>query len=386
MTHDLWPPIGAIRSALGAAPADDGHAPPSPAGEAATLSFVALPNEPAAPAGSNSGDAQDAPALLLPLVELARRRQAVIERAFNARWAPGRLLSVVHEGRLLGVLLDRCVDGQLWHGWMAAAETDWAGPFDVLLEPDDEPFEPSFGLVQTWNTLSLRAAPQLCARVVGEISATRLAAVRAVHDDSAAAVLPAVDPAPGRIGLRTVAGTFTVLSGTPLGTDDPRSAYQAAYREVGLQLSRALQDLPPSAGRTDPLQASSSSSAAATADGPWRRFTRWFRADALVRPAFALLALVVVVQNAGWWGAAGDEEVRFRSAPVGAGASAPVDLVLRFKPGVQLDEARRLLQAASAEVVGGPDPQGAWQLRLVDPARGRERLEASALVESVRLP
>lgn len=378
MTHDLWPPIGAIRSALGAAPADDGRVPaPSPSADEAVLSFVAAPGAPAAPAGS-PGDAPDAPALLLPLVELARRRQAVVERAFNARWAPGRLLSVVHEGRLLGVLLDRCVDGQLWHGWMAAAETDWAGPFDVLLEPDDEPFEPSFGLVQTWNALSLRAVPQLCARVVGEISATRLAAVRAVHDECVAAVPLAIEPAPGRIALRTAAGSFSVLSGTPLGADDPRAAYQAAYREAGLRLSRALQDLPRGAGGTDSPPAT---------DRPWRRFAQWFRADALVRPAFALLALVVVVQNAGWWGgAANDDDVRFRSPPAAAGASAPVDLVLRFRPGVQLDEARRLLQAASAEVVGGPDPQGAWQLRLVDPARGRERLEASALVESVRVP
>ena len=73
------------------------------------------------------------------------------QRAFTARWAPGRLVSVLHEGRLLGVLLDKCVHGELWQGWMAASEADWASAFDVLLEPGDEPFEPMFGLIQAWN-------------------------------------------------------------------------------------------------------------------------------------------------------------------------------------------------------------------------------------------
>jgi hypothetical protein len=177
--------------------------------------------------------------LLMPLTELARRREAVAHRAFPARWAPGRLVGVMHEGRLLGVLLDRCIEGERWQGWMAAGEADWAGAFDVLLEPGDEPFEPMFGVVQAWNVITLAPSPRLCARVLGELSATRLAAVRAVHDEWAAHAAPDIAPEPGRIALRGVGGAFSVLSGTPLGPQDPRADYQGLYRDAGLQLGRA---------------------------------------------------------------------------------------------------------------------------------------------------
>ncbi|RZI89472.1 MAG: hypothetical protein EOP78_17095, partial [Variovorax sp.] len=212
--HELWPPLGLIRSTF---VPEEGVAVAAASDTRAMTGPGAGMRSAAAPAAE-----ADAPDLLLPLAELARRRDAVAARAFPARWAPGRLVSVLHEGRLIGVLLDKCVQGELWQGWLAASETDWAGAFDVLLEPEDEPFEPMFGLIQTWNALTLRQTPQLCARVLGEVSATRLAAIRAVHDEWAAALPLAIEPEPGRIALRTAGGVFPVLSGTPLGSDDPR--------------------------------------------------------------------------------------------------------------------------------------------------------------------
>ena len=104
MTTELWPPLALIRSAF-----------ERDAGAPAT-------HEPVRPPGHAAADARrSAEDLLLPLAELARRREAVAQRAFPARWAPGRLVSVVHEGRLLGVLLDKCLHGELWQGWMAPA-------------------------------------------------------------------------------------------------------------------------------------------------------------------------------------------------------------------------------------------------------------------------
>ncbi|SEF26185.1 hypothetical protein ABL840_03955 [Variovorax sp. NFACC27] len=376
MTHDLWPPLSVIRSAL-----ETGAAVPDGAPGTATVAMPGI--SPGAPPGAEPSPAA-ASDLLLPLTELARRREAVARRAFPARWAPGRLVSVVHQGRMLGVLLDRRVQGELWQGWMAAGEADWAGAFDVLLEPEDEPFEPAFGVIQAWNVLTLEPGPQLCARVLGEVTATRLAAVRAVHDEWAAHAAPAIAPEPGRIALRSVGGVFSVLSGTPLGPEDPRTEYQDLYRDVGLELGKAL---------TRPQGEEASASPAPSPARPqprpeggwWGSIRRWFGSEGWARPAFAVLALVVVVQNVGLLGGRGagpeEDEVRFRAVPA-APAPARADLVVRWKAGVRMDEADRLLQSISADVVGGPGGDGAWRLRVPRPVDALAMLAASPLVES----
>ncbi|WP_418130482.1 hypothetical protein [Variovorax sp. 278MFTsu5.1] len=385
MTHDLWPPLSVIRHALettGAAAMPD----TGPEGEPGTAT-VAMPGS---PPGTPATPVVAASDLLMPLTELARRREAVAQRAFPARWAPGRLVSVVYSGRLLGVLLDRCIHDDLWQGWMAVGEADWAGAFDVLLEPEDEPFEPMFGVVQTWNVLTLEPSPQLCARVLGEVSATRLAAIRAVHDEWAARTALAIAPQPGRIALRGVGGgVFSVLSGTPLGPEDPRTDYQDLYRDVGLELGAALTR--PQSDEAAPSSSSSLSSSPSRArpqPGPeggwWGSIRRWFGAEGWARPAFAVLALVVVVQNVGLIGGRGapeDDEVRFRAVPT-APAPTRADLVVRWKPGVRMEEADRLLQSISADVVGGPGGDGAWRLRVPEPVEALAVLAASPLVES----
>jgi hypothetical protein len=368
-TTELWPPLSVIRSAFEAP-----GAAPAPAAADNTAAVVAMParTTPVPPA--------DAPRavldLLLPLAELAARREAVARHAFTARWAPGRLLSVVHEGRLLGVLLDRCVQGSVWQGWMAAGEADWAGAHDVLLEPGDEPFEPAFGLVQAWNVVTLEPSPQLCARVLGEVSATRLAAIRAVHDEWAAQAPLGIAPAPGHIALRTAGGVFSVLCGTPLGANDPRADYQALYRTAAAQFGTALQ---PQAAEGRPRARPQPR----PEGGWWGSIRRWFGADGWMRPALGVLALVVVVQNAGLFGGQGaeDDAVRFRNLPT-APAAASADLVVRWKDGVRVDEADRLLQAVSAEVVGGPGGNGVWRLRVPDVEKSLQLLAASPLVDT----
>jgi hypothetical protein len=375
VTHtELWPPLGLIRSAFVRDPSgaieDADQAIASPPGTRALA--------PAPP--SQTPPPRMAEDLLLPLAELARRREAVAARAFPARWAPGRLLSIVHEGRLLGVLLDKCVEGERWQGWMAAGEADWASAFDVLLEPGDEPFEPLFGMVQAWNPVTLTAAPQLCARVQGELSATRLAAIRAVHDEWTTQQPPDIEAAPGRIALRTAGGVFSVLSGTPLGDNDPRSDYQALYRDAALKLCASLSVAgtptgPPQSVRT-----------ADEAGGWGARVRQWFGADRWVRPAFALLALVVVAQNVSFFSRPDPtDDVRFRSVTTEAAAAPVANLVVLWKPGVTMEDAGRALRGVSAEAVGGPDVTGAWQLRADDPAGALAALQASALVQSVRM-
>jgi hypothetical protein len=367
MPTELWPPLNVIRRAFeAAAPQMEARPPPAV--------VIAGPDGPAMPATAAAQPLQD---LLLPLTELARRREAVAARTFPARWAPGRLVSVLHEGRMLGVLLDRCDAAGRWHGWMAASEADWAGAHDVLLEPGDEPFEPLFGVVQTWNPVSLVPSPQLCARVLGELSATRLAALRAVADECANPIASAIDPAPGRIALRTVADTFTVLSGTPLASDgDPRAEYQALYRAAAQRLHAS--------GAPRPAAEAPRAEAADVRPRWGTRLRRWLLGDGVWRPALAVLVLVVVVQNAGLFMHQG-EDVRLRSgAP--AATSPAVDLTVRWKPGTDMAAAGRLLRSAGATVVGGPDASGAWSLHLLQPAEGRRVLQSSPLVEAVGQP
>jgi len=378
MTHDLWPPLSVIRHAFetGAAVPDDAS-PPGMATVAMPGSSPGTGAEPVAAAAASD--------LLLPLTDLARRREAVAQRAFPARWAPGRLVSVVYEGRLLGVLLDRRIHGELWQGWMAAGEADWASAFDVLLEPEDEPFEPMFGVIQAWNVLTLEPSPQLCARVQGEVSATRLAAIRAVHDEWAAHAPLAIAPEPGRIALRSVGGVFSVLSGTPLGPQDPRADYQALYRDAGLRLGAALARPQGDASASSPSSSSSRAQPQSRPeDGWWGSIRRWFGAEGWARPAFAVLALFVVIQNIGVLGgrdASEEDEVRFRAVPA-APAPTRADLVVRWKSGIRMDEADRLLQSISADVVGGPGGEGAWRLRVPEPVDALAVLAASPLVES----
>jgi hypothetical protein len=377
MNTELWPPLSVIRNAF-----ETGSAAVPDAG--AGVATVAMPGT------TSQATPQAAPAatpvlhdLLLPLTELARRREAVAQRGFTARWAPGRLLSVLHEGRLLGVLLDRCIHGDLWQGWMAAGEADWASAFDVLLEPDDEPFEPAFGLIQAWNVLTLEPSPQLCARVLGEISATRLAAIRAVHDEWAAQKVLPIAPEPGHIALRTVGGVFSVLSGTPLGARDPRADYQALYRTVGLQLGSALTPSAKAAPaahlflhapgrRNGPRVAGGAASAAGSAPmdgcGPRSRCSPcawWCRT---------------------WDCSAGVDRKRttcaFATCPAHRWLRRSANLIVRWKDGVRVDEADRLLRSISAEVVGGPGTNGVWRLRVDDPVGGLSMLAASPLVES----
>lgn len=170
---------------------------------------------------------------------LSRRRSTSAALVLPA-WAEGILVGVP-DGRLLhGLLLDRCLGGDQWVAWMAAPECDWAGAFDVLLEPEDEPFDPMCGLIQTWNPVTVRAIPFGAVRMLGRLSANRLAAVRAVHDEYRASHAISVPPELGRIALRVVNGAFTVLTGAPLLPQDPRRDYQEIYRRAGSRLSGAM--------------------------------------------------------------------------------------------------------------------------------------------------
>jgi len=380
MPTQLWPPIAQIRGRFTSAH----DAPPDRA--AARQSVAPGPAE--EPIGALPG----------PLEDLARRRQALAQRNFDARWLPGRLVGLSHQGQMLGVLLDQPEGASplvRWHGWLTSSDADWAGAFDVVLEPQDEPFEPSFGMVQVWNPVTIIESPRWNARVFGELSATRLAAIRAVHDEWLMKMPLDIAPEPGFIALREVADVFSVLTGTPLAAEgDPRTEYQALYRTAAHQLCAAATHAashPAQAPHANPgLDPGLKDARTHTGEGFGARVRRWFGAD-WVRPAFALLAFVVVGQSVLMLSMPGREDeaaLRFRNTPpsVLPAPDASQTLLLFWKDGVGVEESTRLLRSVPAEIVAGPDPRGAYTLRVTDPENARARLAASPLVESVAVP
>jgi hypothetical protein len=178
---------------------------------------------------------------------------------------------------------------------------------------------------------------------------------------------------PGRIGLRTAGGAFSVLTGTPLGPHDIRNNYQNAYRTatarlIAQQLTQRVSYVKKKAHFQNDL---------------WSRAKQWFAADWVIRPAFAVVAMFFVAQNTGLLGRFTDDSVRFRSAPV---AGAAGDLRVQWKPGAKMDEVQKLLRASTAEVVDGPDAQGFYGLRASDASATRALLSKSALVDQVVAP
>jgi hypothetical protein len=174
--------------------------------------------------------------LLQPLNDWNRRREAARQALYPTDLAPGHLVAVAHAGTVFGVLLDRPLGDQRWRVWMAAPECDWAGPYDVLLEPQDEPFDPLCGCIQTWNELTLQFALADSLVLLGLLSPSRLEAVRAVYREFLSQQRIDIPPEPGSVALRTSGQAHSVLTGTPLCEDDPRLAYQALYRKLGLAL------------------------------------------------------------------------------------------------------------------------------------------------------
>jgi hypothetical protein len=361
---DLWPPLELVEAAL------DGH---HALAEAASVGVPAQGEQSVALYPVKVDKDVQAAYLLLPLTELAQRRAAVLTKAFSSEWAPGRLVQMTVNGSVIGVLLDRLVQGHQWTGWFAACESNWASAFDVLLEPMDDPFEPMFGVIQAWNTVTVDNSENNQAVVVGELSATRLAAIRAVALECTSGLMLATPAEPGRIGLRTAGGTFSVLTGTPMGPHDIRYNYQNAYRTatarlIAQQLTQRLSYVK----KKVPLQTEL-----------WSRAKEWFAADWLIRPAFAVVAMFFVAQNTGLLGRFTDDAVLFRSSPV---AGAAGDLRVQWKPGAKMDEVQKLLRATAAEVVDGPDAQGFYGLKSSDASATRAALSQSALVGQVVAP
>lgn len=369
----LWPPLDEIRRTLGLVP--DGCA-----GELA----VACPADVVSgPGGGAVAVATDVPDTLRALIE---RRSAVARLPRPPRWQSGDIVGLpAGKGVLLGVLLDEpdagidTARGLIWRGWVTGAEVDWAGAHDLVLEPQDEPFDPAVGLIQTWNQVWVE---ETRAPLLGRLTAARLAAVRAVQDEYAADIEAhdALGPSPpGCIGLRTVGG-FTVLTGTALGDDDPRTRYRAIYRDVAQRLT---------VPRTQPVQQADRPPGQSALQRLWHGLRDMWPGTLPVGViltgacAAALVFSVRGLYDAPSPSMQADDEVRFRSLPV---LPPRAELSVRWRDSADAREIAVLLRSFGGEIVGGPNAAGRWQVRVPDVAAAQRAMLASPLVAEVVSP
>lgn len=362
MYPNLWPPLEIVEAALES---------PLALGAAAKDSYVGMtPPEAGSAAQLHIAD------LLLPLADLVNRRKAVKDHAFTDEWMAGRLIQIDSDGLIFGVLLDRTTRSGQWTGWLAACETSWAGNFDVLLEPEDDPFEPMFGVIQTWNPVTVEKSADINATVVGAVNAARLDAIRAVAQESAKDLKLSIPVEPGRIALRTAGDQFTVLTGTPLADDDDRWAYQNAYRAsaarlMALQLTHRL--------------ASTKKIAVKPLSG-FQRVQQWFATVGLPRQAFAAACVCLVaylgVSSIVLNETGADDSVKFRST-----AAEPVtaqSMRVQIKSKATASDVEKLMQTAACEIISGPDQQGVYQLKFDNLSQCKQMLGTSDLVVQLK--
>lgn len=186
--------------------------------------------------------ADEAPAALMPpdLRALIRQRVAARHAAFSSQPTPGQIVRIDEVrgphgplnrdlSRPLAVLLNEpTATSNVWYGWLATAETDYASDWDLLLGAEDEPCDPLARMIQLWNPVYVYL-PSV-SRVLAELRPERLAAVRALAVECLTA--PESDAALARPGVivRRSVGAYSVHTGTPLGdASDPRYRYQQLY-------------------------------------------------------------------------------------------------------------------------------------------------------------
>ncbi|MEN8216449.1 MAG: hypothetical protein ABFS56_08745 [Pseudomonadota bacterium] len=130
----------------------------------------------------------------------------------------------------LAVLVDEpTVSKNVWYGWVVASETDYASYWDMLLVPEDHPFDPLAGMIQIWNPVLVYLPSEVS--VLAVLKPDRFRAVHALAVEFVSGVEPDVSLCcPGYVASRETVGGCSVVTGSPLGgCDDPRHRYRKLY-------------------------------------------------------------------------------------------------------------------------------------------------------------
>jgi hypothetical protein len=305
-TSSLWPPLKQIEAALlsGGFEYSFGSSPTSAQG---VLD----------PQGQAGADAEAANALA------SQESTTSLVQQEECTWAAGEIVHIVDSGVRASILLDHRIQDQRWLGWVAASETSWASAFDVLLEPQDEPFDPMAGVIQTWNPVEVEWKPSVRHDVLAQLSTERMNSIRAVAKEATSGLLLNIPAQPGVIALRTAASAYMVLTGTPLGARDIRRDYQAAYLSLSARLMALQLTQRASMVSEEPAQ--------------------------MVEPTPA----------------------------------RRVDFEARLKPGVRIIDIQPLLRATLSYIVSGPDVSNRYAIKSSNPSIARLMFAQSMLIEGV---
>jgi hypothetical protein len=197
-----------------------------------------------APADEQAPDASVQKATMPPWISDLISRQ-VAARPESAEPAVGDLVVLSPEATAdhgddslpLVMLLDEQRLGH-WFGWLVGAHADYAGSQDLMLDralmTDDRDPAPIAAFVQTWNRVHRPIDSP--APVLQRLTPEAMAAVREL---SLAGIETEVEPSPGRMHSRVVAGQHW-MTGTPYGRHDPRDGYLLLARELAAMVSEPL--------------------------------------------------------------------------------------------------------------------------------------------------
>lgn len=283
----------------------------------------------------------------------------------------------------VGLVLDRQPDDAAsaidWEGWLAVREADYAGPWDVLLQTEDEPHDLSVAMIQTWNRVRL-LVPQN-ARVLTRLTASRLQALRAVAEEARQGKhANAGSPIPGRIGLRHTDDGFQVLTGRPYrATDDPRLRYRTLYHSLAhrLEAATAAQLAQSSAQQAAKSPRDSGASVRSLLSFLLDQLSPTWMAPALGVAVVALVVQGVMIQSF-------EHEYAETRSQSPATQRLP-EVQVTFVASTTEAEMRTLINQIRGELTGGPGTLGVYRIALPEGnvTEAIKILRASAKVESV---
>lgn len=351
--RNLWPPIEVIASNLHNKSDSPLHFPDT---EAPTEKI-------------DTGDAE------MPAFIRTKIRQRIASRAaqFNTQPQAGQIWRFDDSAQNLAplcILLDQAQDQHHWTGWLVAPETDYASNQDVLLEPQDEPFDPLASMVQTWNPVAVNVSKG--ARVLAQLAQPRLEAIREIAlekcEDGGGARAGFVAP------LKTHRGA-TVLAGTRIiHPDDPRRQYQQLYRAAAQTLQQQHGLIPPNA-TVIPLPEKNR----------FMRTVGWSLAASVMLAQAAIITNLMRGQTSDVQKTPLEQASEYRAAP-----QAPANfayLEVYFKPDTKEVDIRKLLTQLNATIVDGPGEFGQYRVRveIASEQSSLQKIRESNLVDSAEL-
>lgn len=284
-----------------------------------------------------------------------------IRRITEVRQADGQVRRL---GRNCAILLRHGAGGRRWAGWIVAQESSWASERDLMLQEEDGVLAPEAAMVQTWNPVEVELRGDEA--MLGKLAPERLEAVAKLAA-YVATEQQWVAPRPGRIGAWDLDDGTTVVTGTPLaGPDDPRAAYQALYRTLGVELGAV--------GRA---------AGVSNQETGWPDRLRAMFARPAVTVALAGLAAVqagVLLSHARF---GPEPDVVFRDVTVAAPDDACRSRIrLRFRADTPYSDVMVTLRRVDARLIAGPSETGdIWIL----PPQNQEPGEIAALLRRDQL-